>query len=107
MCNDVVAPTSSTTVTSSLIATPTPEILFPLWSSTKYGKVPSYALDLSLSFVRVLSSAVAIYCKLCSCACVHMSVCVCVQHVYGVHVCTSRSSCYSYWFHTLYKFSVF
>ena len=56
MCN-VVAPTSSsstmttptssitsssTAITSSLTPTPTPEVLFPLWSSTKYGSVSSY-----------------------------------------------------------------
>ena len=44
MCN-VVAPalssstTSPTAITSSSTLTPTPEILFPLWSSTKYGGV--------------------------------------------------------------------
>ena len=43
--NTLTTPTSSITSlsTSSSTPTPTPEILFPLWSSTKYGSVSSTA----------------------------------------------------------------
>ena len=71
MCN-VVAPTSSssttstptspTDITSSSTPTPTPEVLFPLWSSTKYGSVSSTNLLLfvCLMIQLVLGSAIHI-----------------------------------------------
>ena len=53
MCN-IVTPTSSsstmtpttssTAITSSSTPTPTPEVLFALWSSTRYGSVSSTCL---------------------------------------------------------------
>ena len=41
MCEGIVALTSSSTPTSSSSSpvTPTPEILYPLWDFTRYGKV--------------------------------------------------------------------
>ena len=41
MCGDVVAPTTSSTPTSSSLppVTPTPEVLYPLWGFTRYGRV--------------------------------------------------------------------
>ena len=59
MCN-IVTPTSSsstmtpttssTATTSSSTPTPTPEVLFALWSSTRYGSVsPTYLLLLTLN----------------------------------------------------------
>ena len=56
MCEGVVAPTSSSTTTSSSSSpvTPTPEILYPLWGYTRYGRVSDLhfnngSLDLSFS----------------------------------------------------------
>ena len=56
MCEGVVAPTSSSTTTSSSSSpvTPTPEILYPLWGYTRYGRVSDLHfnngnLDLSFS----------------------------------------------------------
>ena len=66
MCN-VVAPTSSSTLTTptssitSSTPTPTPEILFPLWSSTKYGSVSSTAIWLFVYMFNGLTGAWAHY----------------------------------------------
>ena len=56
MCEGVVALTSFSTPTSSSSSpvTPTPEILYPLWGFTRYGKVSDLhfnneSLDLSFS----------------------------------------------------------